>query len=45
MNNGKNRIIDKTDYRNALDSVRLAIELLVRNVTGKAASLENQKKI
>ena len=35
---------DKTDYRNALDSVRLAIELLVRNVTGKAASLENQKK-
>lgn len=35
---------DKTDYRNALDSVRLAIELLVRNVTEKAASLENQKK-
>lgn len=35
---------DKTDYRNALDSVRLAIELLVRNVTGKAASLENQRK-
>lgn len=35
---------DRNDYRNALDSVRLTIELLVRSITGKEASLENQKK-
>lgn len=31
------------DYRNALDSIRLTIELLVKILTNSSASLENQK--
>lgn len=34
---------DEDDYRNALDNVRLAVELLVKNLTKSAASLENQQ--
>lgn len=32
------------DYRNALDNVRLTVELLVKNLTKSESSLENQKK-
>ncbi|MCH4139163.1 MAG: DUF4145 domain-containing protein [Lactobacillus amylovorus] len=35
---------DKDDYRNALDNVRLAVELLVKELTKSDASLENQQK-
>lgn len=35
---------DKEDYRNALDNVRLAVELLVKTLTKSNASLENQQK-
>lgn len=35
---------DEADYRNALDSIRLTMELLVKNITQTDASLENQKK-
>lgn len=35
---------DRSDYRNALDNIRLTIELLVKNITGSDASLENQHK-
>lgn len=36
---------DKADYRNALDNIRLTIELLVKNITGSNASLENQNSL
>lgn len=35
---------DRDDYRNSLDNVRLAVELLVKFLTKSDASLENQKK-
>lgn len=38
------RFYDHLDYRNALDNMRLTIELLIKRITGSAASLENQKK-
>lgn len=33
---------DRGDYRNSLDSIRLTIELLVKNITNTDKSLENQ---
>lgn len=35
---------DQDDYRNSLDNVRLAVELLVKELTKSQASLENQHK-
>lgn len=35
---------DQEDYRNSLDNVRLAVELLVKELTKSQASLENQQK-
>lgn len=35
---------DRSDYRNALDNIRLTIELMVKNITGSDASLENQHR-
>ena len=35
---------DHMDYRNALDNMRLTIELLVKDITDSEASLENQQK-
>ncbi|UXN12879.1 hypothetical protein [Lactobacillus amylovorus] len=37
------RFYDHLDYRNALDNMRLTIELLIKRITGSEASLENQK--
>ena len=34
---------ENADYRNALDNIRLTIELLVKDITNSNASLENQK--
>lgn len=36
------RFYDHLDYRNALDNMRLTIELLIKRITGSEASLENQ---
>lgn len=36
---------DHLDYRNALDNMRLTIELLIKRITGSTASLENQTNI
>lgn len=36
---------DQSDYRNALDTIRLTIELLVKYLTDSDKSLENQQKI
>ncbi|MGK9466750.1 hypothetical protein ACRQTT_08710, partial [Lactobacillus helveticus] len=35
------RFYDHLDYRNALDNMRLTIELLIKRITGSEASLEN----
>lgn len=37
------RFYDHLDYRNALDNMRLTIELLIKRITCSEASLENQK--
>ena len=37
------RFYDHLDYRNALDNMRLTIEVLIKRITGSEASLENQK--
>lgn len=39
------RFYDHLDYRNALDNMRLTIELLIKRITGSEASLENQKSV
>lgn len=38
------RFFDKGEYRESLDSIRLSLELLVKNITRADKSLENQKK-
>ncbi|MCT6890786.1 hypothetical protein [uncultured Lactobacillus sp.] len=39
------RFYDQLDYRNALDNMRLTIELLIKRITGSKASLENQTNV